>query len=335
MGDTLQVAVIGAGSWGTTVAHLASRNQPTTLWARRSEIADEINSDHTNTRYLGESQLRRQLVATDDLVEAVSNCDVLVMGVPTAHFRSVLSEAAPHVRPWVPVLSLSKGFETGTLKRMTEIIHEELPGHPAGVITGPNIAKEIMGGQAAAAVIGMRHAVVAQALQQVFTTAMFRVYTNTDVIGCEVGGALKNVIAIATGMAEGLDVGDNTRAMVLTRGLAELSRLGVAMGGQAETFAGLAGMGDLVATCMSPYSRNRTVGERLGRGETVEQIQADMNMVAEGIKTARLVMELGAAHDLELPICQEIHDVIHHGNTPTEAYRGLMKVRPGTESDAG
>ncbi|MEM9033438.1 MAG: NAD(P)H-dependent glycerol-3-phosphate dehydrogenase [Actinomycetota bacterium] len=335
MPHELRVAVIGAGSWGTTVANLASRNAPTLLWARRPEVADEINDEHTNSRYLPDLRLHRRLHATSDLAEAASSADVIVMGVPTHGFREILAEAAPHVRPWVPVLSLSKGFEQGSLLRMTQIVGEVLPDRPVGTLTGPNIAREIVAGQAAAAVVGMEQPEVAASLQKVFASGLFRVYTNDDVIGCEVGGALKNVIAIATGVGEGLGVGDNTRAMVLTRGLAELTRLGVAMGGRAETFAGLAGMGDLVATCMSPHSRNRTLGERLGRGETLEDIMGTTHQVAEGVKTARLVMDLAEQYGVDMPIHSEIHGMIHHGRSGMEAYRGLVTVAPRTEADAG
>lgn len=335
MPHELRVAVIGAGSWGTTVAHLAARNGPTQLWARRPEVAEEINDRHANSAYLPELRLHPRLQATADLAEAATWADVLVMGVPTHGFREILAEAAPHVRPWVPILSLAKGFEQGSLLRMTEIVAEVLPDHPVGTLTGPNIAREIVAGQAAAAVVGMDQPEVATSLQQVFASGLFRVYTNDDVVGCEVGGALKNVIAIATGVGEGLGVGDNTRAMVLTRGLAELTRLGVAMGGRAETFAGLAGMGDLVATCMSPHSRNRTLGERLGRGETLSDIQRTTHQVAEGVKTARLVMDLAERHGVDMPIHSEIHGMIHHGRTAQQAYRGLVSVVPRSEADVG
>lgn len=335
MTHELRVAVIGAGSWGTTVANLASRNAPTVLWARRPEVADEINTQRTNERYLPGASMHRRLEASADLEAVVSSADVVVMGVPTHGFREILGKAAPFVRPWVPVLSLSKGFEQGSLLRMTQVISEILPERPVGVLTGPNIAREICAGQAAAAVVAMEDETVARSLQRVFASGLFRVYTNPDVIGCEVGGALKNVIAIAAGVGEGLGVGDNTRAMVITRGLAELTRLGVAMGGQAETFSGLAGMGDLMATCMSPFSRNRTLGERLGRGETLEDIMGGMNQVAEGVRTARLVLDLAEQYEVEMPIHAEIHGLVHHGHSPMDAYRGLVALPPGREADIG
>jgi glycerol-3-phosphate dehydrogenase (NAD(P)+) len=233
----------------------------------------------------------------------------------------------------VPVVSLSKGFEQGTLLRMTEIIQELLPGHPAGVLSGPNLAKEIMSGAAAASVVATDDLGVARELQRVLQSGRFRVYTNHDVVGCEVGGALKNVVAIATGIAQGLSVGDNTRAAVITRGLAELTRLGVAMGGEPATFAGLAGMGDLIATCVSPQSRNRYVGEQLGLGRELKDVLAEMTMVAEGVKTAVTVHELALRHDVPMPISEEIYRVVVGEISPKRAYRGLFPS--GHEADPG
>ncbi|MDQ2678303.1 MAG: NAD(P)H-dependent glycerol-3-phosphate dehydrogenase [Actinomycetota bacterium] len=325
----IRLSVIGGGSWGTTVAHLASHQVPTLLWARRPELADEINLHHSNERYLPGYRLHQELRATSNLAEAVEQADVIVMGVPSQGFRSALEQVAVHLRAWVPVLSLTKGLEQGTQLRMTQVINEVLPGHPAAVLTGPNLAKEILAGNAAAAVVATPDPVVADYLQQIFHMNLFRVYTNPDVIGCEVAGALKNVIAIAAGMADGLEAGDNTKATVITRGLAELCRLGEAMGGQFTTFSGLAGMGDLLATCSSPQSRNRHVGEQLGRGHTIEQIIAEMNMVAEGVKTSRVVMELAEEYGVEMPIASEVFSVCHEGSTAEDAYRGLIRRQDG------
>jgi glycerol-3-phosphate dehydrogenase (NAD(P)+) len=329
----MRVTVLGAGSWGTTVASLAAGRNEATLWARSADVATEVNEKHTNEGYLPGFALPQQLTATSDLEESVADADVLIVGVPSHGFRAVLEQATPHVRPWVPVVSLTKGFEQGTLLRMTEVIKELLPGHPAAALTGPNLAKEIMAGQAAASVVATEDLSVAAALQQVLRRSMFRVYVNHDVVGCEVGGALKNVIAIASGIAQGLGVGDNTRAAVISRGLAELSRLGVAMGGEAATFAGLAGMGDLVATCISPQSRNRYVGEQLGLGRSLDDILAEMHMVAEGVKTAATVIELAARHGVEMPICQVIYNVIQGEMTGLDAYRGLQPA--GHEAEPG
>ena len=331
----LTVAVIGAGSWGTTVASIAAHNGPTILWARDPELAEEINTQRTNARYLGTSRLGRDLRATASMEEAVGGADVVVMGVPSHGFRATLEQARPYVRAWVPIISLAKGLEQGSLLRMTQVIAEVLPGHPAGVLSGPNLAREIMAGFAAASVVAMDDETIVCELQRVFKSPFFRVYTNQDVVGCEVGGALKNVIAIAAGMGDGLGVGDNTKAAVITRGLAELTRLGVAMGGQLATFAGLAGMGDLVATCASKQSRNRYVGEQLGKGRTIAEISDEMHMVAEGVKTSRVVMELGEKYGVEMPIAREVYRVVHEGSTPAQAYRGLLRVTPGSEQDPG
>jgi len=327
----IRVSVIGAGSWGTTVAALAARNTPTTLWARSPELAEQIDTEHVNGRYLAGYTLPEQLRSTADLEEAVRGADVVVMGVPSHGFRQALEDVSEFLRPWVPVVSLTKGLEVGTKKRMSEIITEVVPGHPVGVLTGPNLAKEILAGHAAASVIAMDDHNVACALQRLFATDLFRVYTNDDVVGCELGGVLKNVVAIAAGMADGLGAGDNTRAAVITRGLNEASRLGIAMGGDPLTFAGLAGMGDLVATCISPQSRNRYVGQKLGEGMTIEQVIESMNMVAEGVKTSRVVMEVAEEHGVEMPIAAEVKAVCHDGLSAAEAYKGLLARESGHE----
>ncbi|MGC8513674.1 MAG: NAD(P)H-dependent glycerol-3-phosphate dehydrogenase [Acidimicrobiales bacterium] len=306
---------------------------PTTLWARDPVVAQEVRLSHTNSTYLPGLFLPGAITATSDLEEAVSCADVLILAVPSGGFRSVLSSALSWVRPWIPVVSLTKGLEAGSLMRMTEVIEDLLPGHPAAALSGPNLAREIMQGKAAAAVLATEDPGVASALQEVLRHRLFRVYRNHDVIGCEVGGALKNVVAIAAGIAEGLGVGDNTRAAVMTRGLAEITRLAVAMGAEAQTLAGLAGMGDLVATCMSPLSRNRTVGEKLGKGLGLQQILSEMHTVAEGVNTARLALDLAERHRVELPICEEIHKVVTGAQRATDAYRGLRD--PGHESDPG
>ncbi len=331
----LRVTVLGAGSWGATAASLASRNAPTTIWARRQEIVDEINQKHTNERYLPGTELPAELVATGSIEDAVRAADVLVMGVPSHGFRGVLEQVRKHVRPWVPVVSLAKGLEEGSQLRMTQVVAELMPGHKAAVLTGPNLAREIMSGFAAASVLAMEDESVGRELQGLFRSGLFRVYTNTDVVGSELGGAFKNVIAIAAGMGDGMGVGENTRAAVITRGLAELTRLGIAMGGKASTFSGLAGMGDLIATCASRQSRNRHVGEQLGKGRSIDEIIGSMHMVAEGVKTCRVVMELAEQYGVDMPIAREVHGVVHEGHTALQAYRGLTRRRPGSESEPG
>lgn len=331
----LNVGLLGSGSWGTTVAALISRNAPVMLWARDAATVHEINTDRQNSRYLEGYTLPPSMRATADMGEAVRGADVLVMGVPSQNFRAVLMDVRQHIRPWVPVISLTKGFELDTGKRMTEVIMEILPGHPVGVLTGPNLAREILQGQAAASVLSMEDEIVVKALQPLFHSGLFRVYTNTDLLGCELGGVLKNVIAIAVGMGDGLGAGDNTRAALMTRGLAEVTRLGVAMGGRPETFAGLAGMGDLIATCTSTLSRNRSVGVELGKGRHIDEVIAEMHMVAEGVKAAPTVVALARQYGVAMPIAQDVLDVTQGRKTALEVFRGLLRANVGAETDAG
>lgn len=321
----IRAVVTGGGSWGTTVAHLLAHNTPTTLWARDPEAAAEMQETRENTRYLRDYRLHDNLTITSDLATAISSADLLVMGVPTKAYRTTLERLAPDLRPWVPVVSLSKGLEAGTSMRMTQVVSEVLPGHPVGVLTGPNLAKEIMAGDAAAAVLAMSEDDIAEALRPLFSTKLFRVYTNSDVIGSEIAGALKNVVAIAAGMADGLGAGDNTKAAVITRGLAELTRLGVKLGGDPLTFGGLAGTGDLLATCMSSQSRNRSVGEMLGKGMTIDAIVQEMDQVAEGIKTAKVAFELARSLGVEMPITAHMFQACHNERTALECYEGLLR----------
>ncbi|WP_193940637.1 NAD(P)H-dependent glycerol-3-phosphate dehydrogenase [Parahaliea mediterranea] len=332
---SLKVGLLGGGSWGTTVASLVARNAPITLWARNPDTVTDINSHHRNRKYLGSAPLPERLRASADIEETVADADVVVMAIPSQNFRPVLEEVKQHIRPWVPVISLTKGLELDTRMRMTQIINDVLPGHPVGVLTGPNLAREIMAGQAAASVVAMTDKVILCELQKLFKSGLFRVYTNDDVIGCELGGVLKNIIAIAVGMGDGQGAGDNTRAALITRGLAEVTRLGVAMGGRPETFAGLAGMGDMIATCTSPQSRNRHVGIELAKGRSMEAIAAEMFMVAEGAKSAPAVMALAQEYGVEMPIAQDVYRVVSGDSTALRAYRGLLRVDPGAEHEPG
>lgn len=329
-----RVAVIGAGSWGTAVAALAAANAPTVLWARREALARQINDEHVNGDYLPGLALPESLESTSDIHRATAGADVVVMGVPSHGFRAVLEELKGDLTPGVPIVSLSKGFEEGTQLRMTEVIAEVCPGHPAGVLTGPNLAKEVLQGSPAAAVVAFEDGDIAEQLQALFSTGTFRVYRNDDVVGCEVAGALKNVMALAAGMADGMGFGDNTKAALLTRGLAELTRLGVALGGSPMTFAGLAGMGDLVATCSSSQSRNRHVGEQLGKGRKLEEIIAEMRMVAEGVKTARSVVALARKVGVEMPIAEQVVAVLD-GNVSAGEVIGLLMSRSAKAESAG
>jgi glycerol-3-phosphate dehydrogenase (NAD(P)+) len=327
-----KVVVLGGGSWGTTVASICARRGPTLQWVRSEETAKDVNENHRNTKYLGKDHvLSESLRATTDFAEAARAADVVVMGVPSHGFRGVLTELASELRPWVPVVSLVKGLEQGTNMRMSQIVDEVLPGHPAGILAGPNIAREVAEGYAAAAVLAMPDQHLAAQLAQLFRTRRFRVYTIDDVLGVEMAGALKNVYAISVGMGYSLGIGENTRAMVIARSVREMSKLGEAMGGQRDTFAGLAGMGDLIVTCTSQRSRNRHVGEQLGAGKPIEEIISSMNQVAEGVKAASVIMEFADKYGLNMPIAREVDAVINHGANVEQAYRGLMVETPGHE----
>jgi glycerol-3-phosphate dehydrogenase (NAD(P)+) len=326
------IVVLGGGSWGTTVASICARRGPTLQWVRSTDTAQDVNVKHRNSRYLGdEVALPGSLRATTDFEEAADRADVIVMGVPSHGFRTVLNELAGQLRPWVPVVSLVKGLEQGTNLRMSQIVEEVMPGHPAGILAGPNIAREVAEGYAAAAVLAMPDQQLAANLAELFRTKRFRTYTSDDVVGVEMAGALKNIYAIAVGMGYSLGIGENTRAMVMARAIREMSKMGEAGGGHRDTFAGLAGMGDLIVTCTSPRSRNRYVGEQLGAGKPIDEIIASMNQVAEGVKACSVVVEFAERYGITMPIAREVDAVINHCATPDDAYRGLAAEKPGHE----
>lgn len=322
----MRVAVIGSGSWGTAVAAMTARRVGTTLWARRSEVAEKIASQGENSAYLPGVQLPESLRATSDLEQALSGAEVVVVAVPSHGLRDVMAAGSSAVAADAVVVSLSKGVERGTNLRMTQVCAEvlDLPSERIGVLTGPNLAGEVAAGQPAAAVVAITEPESATSLQRLFMTPTFRVYTNRDVIGCESAGALKNVMAIAAGMAHGLGYGDNSKAALVTRALAELTRLGVALGGAPLTFAGLAGMGDLVATCFSDKSRNRRVGVALGQGRALDDVVAEMKMVAEGVKSTEAILGLAEEHGVEMPIARMVGAVLYEGRKPADMVEGLM-----------
>jgi len=330
----MKYAVIGAGSWGTAVATLLAPNVPTTIWARRDQVARDINKRHKNKLYLKGFELPNQLHATADLDSAIDGADVIFMGVPSHGYRDVLQRTGDRIPPSTPIISLAKGIEAGTLMRMTEVTSDVLPDHDVdtiGVLTGPNLAREIMEGQPAATVIAIHDAGVAASVQRIIANPRFRVYTNPDVIGSEVAGAVKNVMAIAAGMAAGKGYGDNTLATLVTRAMVEVTRLGVAMGGDVRTFVGLAGVGDLVATCNSSQSRNHQVGYGLGQGRELHDIVDEMNMVAEGVKSTSGVLALAKQHEVELPIAEKVGEVLYDGLDVGQALHELMTREPGSE----
>lgn len=329
-----KVAVIGAGSWGTAVACVVAANAEVTLWARREDLTDAIRRHRRNLDYLPDVELPDSISVTSRIEEACSQAGAVVVGVPSHGFRAVVEQAAPHIGSEVPVISLSKGVEQSSLLRMTEVVAELLASHSRdriGVLTGPNLAKEVAAGQPAAGVVALPDEQTAEWLQALFSSPTFRVYTNPDVVGCEIAGALKNVIAIGSGIAAGLGYGDNTRAALMTRGLAELARLGVALGGDPLTFAGLAGMGDLIATCSSTQSRNRHVGYELGRGRSLNEIVDEMRMVAEGVKTTRAVLEIADRERVEMPLSAFVGRVLYEGARPADLVPDLMLRKAKSE----
>jgi glycerol-3-phosphate dehydrogenase (NAD(P)+) len=320
-----RVAVMGSGSWGTAFALVVcDAGNHVTLWARRPELASKINIEHRNPDYFPDLPLPASLKAVSDPQGAMVEADFVVLAVPSQALRS-------NLRQWrIPqnaiVVSLAKGIELGTGLRMSEVIAEagNISPERIAVVTGPNLAREIAERQPSASVVASVSLATAEALQSVCHTARFRAYTNTDVIGCELGGATKNVIALAVGMAMGLGLGANATASVITRGLAEISRLGLALGADPYTFSGLAGLGDLVATCSSPLSRNRTFGEELGKGRTVAEITASTRQVAEGVKSCASITELAAKHQVEMPIVESVAAVVAGELTPAEMITTLM-----------
>ena len=297
------------------------------LWARRPELAEEMNETRENRHYLPGFVLPERLVTSADLEGVVLDASALVMAVPSHGFREIYAQVAERLGADVPVLSLTKGIEQDTLATMTQVVMETSPqkdGSLVGVMTGPNLASEVAAGQPTATVIAMADQATARSLQDVFMGPTFRVYTHDDVVGCELGGALKNVMAIAAGMSDGLGFGDNTRASLMTRALAELTRLGVALGGRPATFAGLAGMGDLIATCISTASRNHQVGVGLASGKSLTEVVTEMRMVAEGVKTTRAVLDLATRSEIEMPIASHVGYVLYEGLDPREAVLRLM-----------
>ena len=319
-----RVTVVGAGSWGTAVAALVGASHPVSLWVRSPELAASITHSRENATYLPGIRLPEGLTATSSMEEALAGAGVVFMAVPSHGFRSVLHQLRPFSAGLDAIVSLSKGIETGTNLRMSEVVAQVVPDIPAGVLTGPNLAREVAEGQPAASVVALPDEALARQVQGLLHTRTFRVYMGTDVVGCEIAGATKNVMAIAAGICDGLGFGENTRAVLITRGLAELGRLGIALGGRVLTFGGLAGVGDMVATCASPKSRNRTVGFELGQGRSLNEIVNGMQMVAEGVKSAGPVVGLARSHDVEMPIAEQVDAIIDGRCSPREALLALM-----------
>ncbi|MBY8881873.1 NAD(P)H-dependent glycerol-3-phosphate dehydrogenase [Actinacidiphila acidipaludis] len=324
---TARCAVFGTGSWGTAFAMiLADAGCEVSLWGRRPELVDAINTTRTNPDYFPGLELPAAVTATADPARAAAGAEFVILAVPSQSLRANLADWAPLMRSDAVLVSLMKGVELGTAKRMSEVIEDVAKAGPEriAVLSGPNLAPEIAARQPAASVVACQDEEVARRIQTACHTAYFRPYTNTDVVGVELGGAVKNVIALAVGIAGGMGLGDNTKASLITRGLAETTRLGLAMGADAHTFAGLAGMGDLVATCSSPLSRNNTFGHNLGRGMSLAETIAVTSQTAEGVKSCESVADLARRHGVDMPITETVVDIVHNGKPPVVAVKELM-----------
>jgi glycerol-3-phosphate dehydrogenase (NAD(P)+) len=331
-----KVAVFGAGSWGTAFSIvLADGGNEVTMWARREEVAAAINDERENPEYLHGVELPPTISATHDVEKAAHGADIVVLATPSQTLRGNLVEWAPHLPESAVLVSLMKGVELGTLKRMSEVIAEITDAGPAriAVISGPNLAKEIARREPAASVVACADETVAKMLQDRCHSPAFRPYTSTDVLGCELGGAYKNVVGLAVGMAVGLGFGDNTTASVITRGLAETARLAMRLGANPLTLMGLAGLGDLVATCSSPLSRNRSFGEKLGRGLTTEEIYASTRQVAEGAKSCASLRALAAKHEVDAPVAQYVDDVVAGRMTAGQMMDDILARDTKAETD--
>ncbi len=328
-----RATVVGAGSWGTALAKvLGDKGHEVRIWSYEKAVADQIRKTRENRDYLPGVKLPATVDVFLEHEQAFQGAEVVVVVLPSHALRDVMNDASSHVPRDAIVLSATKGIEVDTLERPSEILEELLPDHrPPAVISGPTFAREVGEGDPTAIVVASRDPQVATSGQAFFNTERFRVYTNEDILGVELGGALKNVIALAAGIAAGIGYRGNSRAALITRGLAEITRLGVAMGARPSTFAGLAGLGDLVLTCGSELSRNRTVGVRIGRGESLQEILDSMKMVAEGVKTTRAARQLAQDHKVEMPIVEEVHHILFEGKPPERATADLMLRQPKPE----
>lgn len=320
-------AVLVAGSWGTALAGvLADNGHRVLLWTRHADQAEEINRTGTNARYLPGCRLPERIRATASMAEALSDAEAVVLAAPSSAMREVAAKAAAHIRSDALLLHATKGFEAGSLKRMTEVIGEELPDFRRRIVvlSGPSHAEEVVRRSPTTVVVASESAAAAEAAQDLLINSYFRVYTNPDVIGVEVGGALKNIIALGAGLSDGLGFGDNAKAALLTRGLAEIARLGTAMGGHPLTFAGLAGVGDLVVTCTSQHSRNWRAGYLLGQGRTLDEVLRETGMVVEGVRTTQAAYALASRYGVEMPITAQLYEVLFHHKSPKLAVESLM-----------
>jgi glycerol-3-phosphate dehydrogenase (NAD(P)+) len=322
---TMNVGVIGGGSWGTTIAHLISQNDCNVkFWMRNADTAEEINRTHRNPKYSGDMPLSPRIEATTDLASVIQRCPLLFLVVTSASVREVLHEMGHYLTGAHSLVHCIKGFEHSTYKRVSEIILEETCVRKLGVLSGPNLAKELLMGYPGATVVASPFEEVVRSAQHALISPIFRVYGHRDVVGAELAGALKNIIALASGMASGFGFQHNTQSFLLTRGLVEITRFGIQHGAQAHTFRGLAGMGDLIATCSSDLSRNYQVGFRLAKGETIDQILSTLDYVSEGVPTTRSVYEMSRNQAIEMPISHAVYHILYEGLPPREAIDRLM-----------
>jgi len=329
------VLVVGGGSFGTALSTiLAERKKRVRLWVRREDQAEEINAKHTNSRYLPDSRLPKNLQATTDLEGTVKGTQIILTAIPSRSFRAVARAIGDHIEGDQVLVHTTKGFEIETFKRMSTILREETCTLKIGVLSGPNLAAELMAGHPAGATVASHYDEVVHKTQDLFKGSRMRVYGGRDVVGTEVGSAFKNILALASGMADGTGFGDNTKALLLTRGLSEMARVGVALGADVFTFGGLTGIGDLMCTCASPLSRNYTVGSRLAKGETLDEILDSMTQVAEGVPTTAAVHRHARSIGLALPIVRAVHDVLYKGLTVPKAVKKLMIIPTGDELSA-
>ncbi|OGV52977.1 MAG: glycerol-3-phosphate dehydrogenase [Lentisphaerae bacterium GWF2_52_8] len=330
-----QVAVLGDGAWGTVLSLLLCGNgSKTTLWSPFPDYASEMEKKRENTRFLAGTALPPELGITGDIAAAAKNAEMLVLASPSQYMRATLERLKPHFRPETILVNVSKGIENGTLKRMSELCRELLGECRYVVLSGPSHAEEVVRRSPTAVVAASAEHELALHAQNIFMNDYFRTYTSTDVVSVELGGALKNVLAIAAGVIDGMGIGDNPKAALITRGIAEMGRLGVALGGRSETFAGLSGIGDLIVTCTSGHSRNRHVGEELGRGKALETVMKEMGMVvAEGVHTAKSAWELANKHGVETPIINEVYATLYKGKSPRKAVIDLMTRKARYELD--
>ena len=328
------VTVLGTGGWGTAIAiHLRNQGCSVTLWGRDPEYVARINDSRVNERYLPGTTIPPEITISDNEEGSLNGAGLVLEAIPLQSLRAILDRIAPVYPAGVPMINCSKGIERQTLKRGSEIIRDVLGEIPVGALSGPSHCEEVVHGRPTGVVIAATDPGLSDQVQALFTGRNFRAYTTPDLIGVELGGAVKNVIAIAAGICDGLGYGDNSKAALVTRGLSELVRLGQAMGAEPQTFLGLAGVGDLYTTCASPYGRNRAVGERIGSGETLDEIRKSMKQIAEGVETTKSLRELSLKYQVEMPICEEIYAVLFHQKSPAEAVRDLMSREPKGEHE--